>query len=112
MKSASKRQAIANNISRVLCFEIEPGGIATESPCIVIRGISNYADAHKNDSWQHCAAAAAAATAKELLSCIPRGSHNLACENDSNFGQSAVQGHWNIGKIQIPVTNPTQPSGL
>lgn len=48
---------------------MEAAGIATEFPCIVIRGISDYADPHKNDSWQHYAAAAAA-SAKELLSYI------------------------------------------
>ncbi len=36
-------------------------------PCLVIRGICDYADAHKNDRWQPYAAATAAAYAKELL---------------------------------------------
>ena len=36
-------------------------------PCVVIRGISDYADSHKNDQWQLYAAASAAACAKELL---------------------------------------------
>jgi len=36
-------------------------------PCIVIRGISDYADSHKNNQWKHYAAATAAAYAKELL---------------------------------------------
>lgn len=49
MKSASKRQAIAKNISSVLGFEMEAAGITTESSCFVIRVISNYADSHKND---------------------------------------------------------------
>lgn len=39
-------------------------------PCLVIRGISDYADSHKNDSWQPFAAAVAAAYAKELLGCV------------------------------------------
>lgn len=36
-------------------------------PCLVIRGISDYSDSHKNDRWQPYAAATAAAYAKELL---------------------------------------------
>lgn len=36
-------------------------------PCLVIQGISNYADSHKNDIWQRYAAATAAAYAKELI---------------------------------------------
>ena len=39
-------------------------------PCLVIRGICDYADSHKNKQWQGYAAAAAAAYAKELLSVI------------------------------------------
>lgn len=48
----------------ILCFEIEAAGIATEFSCIVIRGISDYADSHKNDAWHRYAAAAAAACAR------------------------------------------------
>ena len=40
-------------------------------PCLVIRGICDYADSHKNRTWQPYAAATAAAYAKELLSIIP-----------------------------------------
>jgi hypothetical protein len=47
---------------------MEAAGIATEFSCIAIRGISDYADSHKNDGWHHYAAAAAAACVKELLS--------------------------------------------
>ncbi|KAJ5560515.1 hypothetical protein N7513_002914 [Penicillium frequentans] len=52
----------------ILCFEMEAAGIATQYSCMAIRGISNYADSHKNDTWQHYAAGAAAGCAKELLS--------------------------------------------
>jgi len=40
-------------------------------PCVVIRGICDYSDTHKNDTWQGYAAATAAAYAKELLGVIP-----------------------------------------
>lgn len=73
MKSGAKRQAAASMAGDILCFEMEAAGIATEFGCVVIRGISDYADSHKNDAWQHYAAATAAATAKELLSCMPQG---------------------------------------
>lgn len=39
-------------------------------PCVVIRGISDYADSHKNNHWQQYAAATAAACAKELLEVV------------------------------------------
>ncbi|KAL3441365.1 hypothetical protein BJX65DRAFT_255230 [Aspergillus insuetus] len=55
----------------VLCFEMEAAGLVDSLPCLVIRGISDYADSHKNDVWQGYAAAAAAAYAKELMHVIP-----------------------------------------
>ena len=39
-------------------------------PCLVIRGICDYADSHKNKKWQRYAAITAAAYAKKLLSII------------------------------------------
>lgn len=51
----------------MLCVDMEAAGLMNCFPCLVIRGISNYADSHKNDAWQEHAAAVAAATAKELL---------------------------------------------
>ncbi|VUC36794.1 unnamed protein product [Clonostachys rosea] len=51
-----------------ICLEMEAAGLMNNFPCLVIRGISDYADSHKNDRWHRYAAAAAAACAKELLS--------------------------------------------
>ena len=42
-------------------------------PCLVIRGISDYADSHKNDHWQGYAAITAAAYAKELVNSLSFG---------------------------------------
>ncbi|KAF9873982.1 g-protein beta wd-40 repeats containing [Colletotrichum karsti] len=53
-----------------LCFEMEAAGLQ-DFPCLVIRGICDYADSHKNKMWQEYAAATAAAFTKELLSFIP-----------------------------------------
>ncbi|KID86739.1 Nucleoside phosphorylase domain protein [Metarhizium guizhouense ARSEF 977] len=50
-----------------LCFETEAAGLMNDFPCLVIRGISDYCDSHKNDQWQNYAAATAAAYARELL---------------------------------------------
>jgi nucleoside phosphorylase len=54
----------------VLCFEMEAAGLMDRFPCLVIRGICDYADSHKNKCWQAYAAATAAAYAKELLGVI------------------------------------------
>ncbi|KAL2817897.1 hypothetical protein BDW59DRAFT_181989 [Aspergillus cavernicola] len=49
------------------CVEMEAAGLMNDYPCLVVRGICDYADSHKNKGWQGYAAAAAAAFAKELL---------------------------------------------
>ncbi|KAL2826481.1 purine and uridine phosphorylase [Aspergillus cavernicola] len=51
----------------VICFETEAAGLMDVFPCLVIRGICDYADSHKNKLWQRYAAMRAAACAKELL---------------------------------------------
>ena len=55
----------------IICFEMEAAGLMDNFPCLVIRGICDYSDTHKNESWQPYAAATAAAYAKELLGVIP-----------------------------------------
>lgn len=72
MKDARKRDEIAKNAD-VLCFEMEAAGLMNHFPCLVIRGICDYSDTHKNKEWQGYAAMAAAAYAKALLSLIPPG---------------------------------------
>ena len=64
IKDARKRDLISENC---LCFETEAAGLMNDFPCLVIRGICDYSDTHKNDRWQRYAAATAAAYAKELL---------------------------------------------
>jgi hypothetical protein len=54
----------------ILCFETEAAGLMDTFSCLVIRGICDYSDTHKNKCWQPYAAAAAAAYAKELLKII------------------------------------------
>lgn len=53
----------------VLCVEMEAAGLSNNFPCLVVRGICDYADSHKNKNWQGYASFIAAAYAKELLLC-------------------------------------------
>ncbi|OJZ82549.1 hypothetical protein ASPFODRAFT_50369 [Aspergillus luchuensis CBS 106.47] len=55
----------------ILCVETEAATLINEIPCLVVCGISDYADSHSNTNWQPYAAATAAGYAKELLSLIP-----------------------------------------
>jgi hypothetical protein len=55
----------------IICFEMEAAGLMDVFPCLVIRGICDYADSHKNKRWQPYAALTAAAYAKEVLLATP-----------------------------------------
>ncbi|KAL7955617.1 hypothetical protein V8C34DRAFT_237569 [Trichoderma compactum] len=66
MKDAISRDEIAEELNAI-CFEMEAAGLVDALPCLVIRGICDYSDSHKNKQWQEYAAATAAAYAKELL---------------------------------------------
>jgi hypothetical protein len=74
----SGNQVIKNSRARdllgeqnILCVEMEAAGVMDNFPCLVIRGICDYCESHKNKRWQPYAALTAAAYAKELLSTIP-----------------------------------------
>ncbi|KFA56361.1 hypothetical protein S40293_09448 [Stachybotrys chartarum IBT 40293] len=70
MKDAGIRDRLSTE-KDVLCFEMEAAGLSNHFPCVVIRGICDYSDSHKNLEWQGYAAMVAAAYAKELLLQIP-----------------------------------------
>jgi nucleoside phosphorylase len=75
---ASGNQVMRHGLTRdqlahkhgILCFEMEAAGLMDNLNCLVVRGICDYADTHKNKGWQGYAAATAAAFAKELLSVV------------------------------------------
>ncbi|TLS31007.1 hypothetical protein PpBr36_03495 [Pyricularia pennisetigena] len=69
MKDANTRDKLAAEHD-VLCFEMEAAGLMNNFPCLVIRGICDYSDSHKNKEWQGFAAMMAAAYAKALLGVI------------------------------------------
>ncbi|OTA00436.1 hypothetical protein A9Z42_0000240 [Trichoderma parareesei] len=76
IKDAQVRNKLYDDIreelnAEVLCVEMEAAGLMDDFPCIVIRGICDYADSHKNDAWQDYAACVAAAYAKALLDTLP-----------------------------------------
>jgi nucleoside phosphorylase len=66
MKSGEVRDSIAKQ-DGVIAFEMEGAGVWDEVPSVVIKGVCDYADCHKNKRWQDFAAATAAAAMKALL---------------------------------------------
>ena len=75
MKDAIVRDRLTEEHD-ILCFEMEAAGLMNDFPCVVIRGICDYSDSHKNDAWQGYAAVTAASYAKELLKVIAK--HDIA----------------------------------
>ncbi|KAL6886872.1 Pfs, NACHT, and ankyrin domain protein [Trichoderma evansii] len=70
MKHGITRDIIAQELG-VICFEMEAAGLMDHFPCLVIRGICDYSDSHKNKEWQEYSAASAAAYAREFLEAMP-----------------------------------------
>lgn len=76
---ASGNQVMRDSVTReklrkkhgVLCFEMEAAGLSNNFQCLVVRGICDYSDSHKNKRWQQYAAIASAAFTKELLQAVP-----------------------------------------
>ncbi|RSL87982.1 hypothetical protein CEP52_015349 [Fusarium oligoseptatum] len=66
IKSKKKRDELRDKYDGI-AIEMEAAGMTTRLPVAVVRGISDFADSHKNDEWHRYAAAAAAAYAKEML---------------------------------------------
>ncbi|KAK4078600.1 uncharacterized protein Triagg1_2931 [Trichoderma aggressivum f. europaeum] len=68
VKDGTIRDRINQSLGgEVLCIEMEAAGLMNNFPCIIIRGICDYADERKNKDWQEYAAALAAGFTKELL---------------------------------------------
>ncbi|KAL6892115.1 WD40 repeat-like protein [Trichoderma evansii] len=73
LRSGTYRDHLARRHG-LLAFEMEGAAIWEEFPCIIVKGVSNYADGHWNSdsSWQQFAAATAAATARALIERYPK----------------------------------------
>jgi nucleoside phosphorylase len=71
VKNATERERLRSSNLDIICVEMEAAGLMDSFPCLVVRGICDYADSHKNKKWQPYAAAVAAAYMRELLAVIP-----------------------------------------
>jgi nucleoside phosphorylase len=68
VKDAEGRSELVRRVKGdVLCFEMEAAGLMNTFPCLVVRGISDYCDKHKNGGWHRYASATAAAYCKWVL---------------------------------------------
>ncbi|KAI0616520.1 Pfs Nucleoside phosphorylase [Pyrenophora tritici-repentis] len=91
MRSAAERDRVSTELGGVLCFEMEAAGLMNSFPCLVVRGICDYADSHKNKRWQPYAAAMAAAYAKEVLSVIPLAQVAASCTAEEAIRKASAK---------------------
>ncbi|KAI1012377.1 hypothetical protein LB504_013205, partial [Fusarium proliferatum] len=102
IKDAATRDSLSGDTGhQCLCVEMEAAGLMDRFPCLVIRGICDYADSHKNDRWQRYAAATAAAFAVELLEYVPTAQLD-ATQNIAEVIQSLEQ---RISSLSTPIHN-------
>ncbi|KAL2022125.1 hypothetical protein VTK56DRAFT_5954 [Thermocarpiscus australiensis] len=103
MQDAAHRDKLSEDFqNRILCFDTETAGLANNLPCLVVRGISSYADEHStstNRAWEEFAAAEAAGIAKGILyQAQPRGITDT------------IRGYMELDRfgpaMHIPSTNP------
>ncbi|ETS82542.1 hypothetical protein PFICI_04418 [Pestalotiopsis fici W106-1] len=92
MKSGAHRDALAKQ-HQLIAFEMEAAGAWEEVPCIVIKGICDYADSHKNKRWQDFAAITAAAVTKAVLGRYDPSDSGILAENVLSQALSAPQNH-------------------
>ena len=85
MRNATERDKVSAELDGVLCFEMEGAGLMNTFPCLVVRGICDYSDSHKNKKWQPYAAGTAAAYAKEVLSAIPPAIRSIPFLKNPSF---------------------------
>ncbi|KAK6525820.1 hypothetical protein TWF281_010863 [Arthrobotrys megalospora] len=95
IKNREERNKLSSQLG-ACCVEMEAFGLMNNFPCLVIRGISDYADGHKSDRWQGYASLTAAAYAKELLIWIPP----LDMESTPKMGQQMEQINRRLDKIE------------
>ncbi|KAF4987406.1 hypothetical protein FGRMN_10390 [Fusarium graminum] len=69
--SAEQRDGLAKAYN-IIAFEREAVGAWDEVPCIIVKGVCDYADGLQNAEWQATAATTAAAFSKALIQRYPR----------------------------------------
>jgi nucleoside phosphorylase/tetratricopeptide (TPR) repeat protein len=94
MKDSETRDCLAQQFG-VLCFEMEAAGLMNQLPTLVIRGICDYCDSHKQKDWQGYAALTAAAYTKSLLSVVP-------ASTDPSQLKNSRRGHWMVPLARNP----------
>lgn len=107
MKSSMDRDRLSKEAG-VIAFDMEGAGVWDELPCLVVKGVSDYADSHKNEGWRLFAAATAAAVMKALLLRYSKTDRPKATSEVSE--SSLVQSFQKVVNLFAQVTAPRDPN--
>lgn len=103
MKHGETRDGLSREHG-IECFEKGAVDLIFGLQCLVIRGISDYADSHRNDIWQPYAAAMAAEYAKELLHFLPPAT-STSLSTDVCYRLTKHQSHTDSIEIEEDLTS-------
>ncbi|KAE8361984.1 nucleoside phosphorylase domain-containing protein [Aspergillus caelatus] len=84
IKDAKTRDSIAHGLN-ILCFEMEAAGLMDQLPCLIIRGVCDYCDSHKNKEWQGYVALTATVYTAALLAVVPSVNDKAQQEQKTEF---------------------------
>lgn len=71
MKSGRDRDRLAEE-EGVIAFEMEAAGFWEDVPTLVVKGVFDYGDSHKNKLWHHFSSATAACAARAIIERLPQ----------------------------------------
>ncbi|KAK3347570.1 nucleoside phosphorylase domain-containing protein [Neurospora tetraspora] len=114
IRSGEHRDQIAKQAG-VIAFEMEGAGVWDEVPCIVIKGVCDYADSHKNKGWQNYAAATAASVAKAVMERYVASARVSDSSQATGNAAAAVRDHSFLPRPRFcrpwRYSRPDQPEG-
>ncbi|KAJ5347797.1 uncharacterized protein N7506_001050 [Penicillium brevicompactum] len=94
IRDASYRDKISAETG-ILCYILDTPDWVFHFPCLLVRGISDYCDSHKNRVWWGYASIVAAACAKDLLKHInPR-----QLEQEAKIGDILLNGDASVPRV-------------
>ncbi|KAI9035586.1 uncharacterized protein KD926_003246, partial [Aspergillus affinis] len=116
VKSGQHRDEIVKR-EKVIGFEMEGTGVWDNVPCVIIKGVCDYADSHKSKVWQAYAAATGASVAKAFLEYWMPANHKDASNNRHLMIPFEKNLHFvgrqdEIRKIEDLVSKPDGPRKL
>ncbi|RDW87153.1 uncharacterized protein DSM5745_03795 [Aspergillus mulundensis] len=108
VKSAEFRDNLARE-HEVIAYEMEgPGAWDYTVPCIIIKGLSDFADAYKNDEWRKYSCATGASAAKAFLTKFTQSLWAVPFSRNPDFvGRDKL-----IRKLRSKILSPEGPKTI